>query len=735
MTIRKMIIGLILSSIVGLITIAIASYSTIYFHKENTQTTINTIEHINLAVDAQRAFNNIKHIVQAVTHDIHYDTGKPHNHLDKRGLLKVFKQNEASLYHLLPLLYLPRYGDEKIVQEGDKISDELYELTEQWLDKVEFFLRQENTDHEQGIYLENLAQDIELKFIHLFNIINQNSKSSAFTLNKKAEEASYISLAATTSIFFFVSLWLFISSRKLTNRLLKLISTINHLATGDTQTKIPYTEIRGDIGSIAKAAETFKLRMLELKKINRNISYIANHDLLTKTANRRHLNEHFDTLEENDKKHFYLFQLDLDDFKAINDYYGHQIGDEVLTFTANTIKINIEPTDFLARTGGNEFVLLIDHRHYEYPPESLAERLVKSINTPISRGKSAIIPNINIGISQYGTDGKTLEELINNSSIALQDVKKYRRNSYLVVSKDLKEQAENAQHTLDELHHALDNKHIVPFFQPQLCLKNNHIRSFEALARWIHPEKGILTPMYFIEDASPTELIERIGEAILDASIEALKTWDNAGLPEATISINVSYRELSNPNFYENVMKKLLSQDIATSRISFEVLETVAVNNNNYAILKNLSRLYDYGINLHVDDFGIGYSSVSNLQQSNFQKIKIDQSFVCNEDSTNKDKVLLKSIIGLAKSLRINSLLEGVETPEELELAEHYGCDQVQGYLIAKPQNLEDITQWWQKNLRWKENEKGEDEAGTEISASAPSMTTNNIDSTGQSHH
>ena len=192
-----------------------------------------------------------------------------------------------------------------------------------------------------------------------------------------------------------------------------------------------------------------------------------------------------------------------------------------------------------------------------------------------------------------------------------------------------------------------------------------------------------------------------------------MQQWDKAGYREAKISINVSYRELSNPNFYENVITKLSANNIAASRIAYEVLETVAINHNNHAILKNLNRLYDHGINLYVDDFGIGYSSVSSLQKSNFQKIKIDRTFVCDSKSSNKDKVLLKSIIGIAKSLHINNLIEGIETMEQMDLAKTYGCDQIQGYLISKPKSFDDITQWWESNQIWKMNSNTQEESTT----------------------
>lgn len=692
MNINRLIITPILAALIGISAIILASLASSHYQKKNTQLITQTVENSDLAVDTHKAFFEIKQQIENHTYQPNHDH---HHGLDN------FKKNQSSLHHLLPLLYLSEDIQPETKLRGDEISDNLNVLTERWLDDVFMYLS--NSFEDNTLSKEQLTEQtlvIELALSELYSIINYSLLVTAAEQEKEFEKIFHIVMVIFFILFASSVLWDFYYSKKIINRLSLLISSMKKLNTGKTNHIIPFIKTSGDIGEIARATCTFQAKLIELNRRNVEIEKIANQDPLTGIANRRFLDEYFLRITDKKDTEFYLFHMDLDDFKVINDTYGHSIGDQVLISITNTIQTILGEKDFFARIGGDEFVILKFIKDPKNHINTAAEHLIKSINKPIIIHKRIINMNGSCGISHFPSDGDTLESLMRHADTALNKTKKTAKNSYLEISETLKEQAKNRNKTLKELHEAINNHQVIPFFQPQYSLKTKELVGFEALARWQHPEKGTLSPQYFIEEASATELIEKIGYAILDETINAIKTWQKLGLPATCVSINVSHRELSNPNFYDNLIRKLAKHNIDGASISIEVLETVATDNNNIFILQNLCKLHRYGINLDVDDFGVGYSSISSLQKSNFQRIKIDKSFACTNNDSDKDKTLLLSMLQLAESLKIESLVEGIETEEQLVLAKEYGCHIIQGYLIAKPMSVSNATEWWQNTIK-----------------------------------
>ncbi len=689
MNIKQLVIAPIFAALAGIIAIAVVSFSAIHFNKQNTIIITQTIENSNLAVDTQKAFFRLKFLV-----DNHH-TNIEHNHYDE---IEEFRNYESQLNHLLSLLYLSENIDEETRKKGETIADELNLLIEQWLESsFQHLTSEEFIEATERNLLKQQTYIIEEKLTELFSLIGYSLIYTTQKQEKTYEILSKGTLLITLLIFIFSVLWTFYYSKRIIDNLIALVSSMNQLNTGQTNIEIPFTDIRGDIGDIARTTNLFKDKLIELKKTNEDIAYIANHDPLTGIANRRFLDKEFSNLINHSKNSLYLFHIDLDNFKDMNDFYGHSMGDQILVCITESIKKILNKEDFIARIGGDEFIVLVDFN--EAPKEEInvfAEQLIKAINKPIEFSNKIVNMNGSCGVAKYPDDGTSLEVLMKHADMALYEAKRTSRNGYIQITEGLKNQAKNKDLTLKELERGVSNNEIIPFFQPQYCINSHNIVGFEALARWVHPEKGILSPAYFIEEASSTELIEKIGSSILDSAITALQSWDKQGFPQVSISINVSHRELANPNFYDNIVRKLSENNIDSSRIALEVLETVAIDNNNKFILQNLCRLYRYGINLDVDDFGVGYSSISSLQKSNFQRIKIDRSFACTEVDSEKDKILFQSMIHLASSLQVESLVEGIETQAQLALAKKYGCNIIQGYLIAKPMNFDDITQWWE---------------------------------------
>lgn len=437
-----------------------------------------------------------------------------------------------------------------------------------------------------------------------------------------------------------------------------------------------------------------------LWRLNR-IKKLALYDSLTGLPNRIELANRFDytlDISQRNNETFALLFLDLDHFKEINDTLGHKIGDELLIRAAKRIRITLRKVDTASRMGGDEFVLLLPSTD-AIGAANIAQKLIDEIFKPFHIQDNELTITASIGIALYPIDGRDHETLSKNADTAMYSAKKEGRNSYQFFTTKLQECAQRHMQVLRALHHALERNELEVHYQPQISLHAGHIIGAEALLRWKHPQLGNVSPLEFIAIAEESGIILPIGEWVLRTAIHEAKRWQEIGLGNILIAINVSSVQFKHANFPDLISHILEEAQFPVQYLEVELTESVAMHNPKNAanIIRNL---YKRGIKIAIDDFGTGYSSLSYLKKFNVSKLKIDKSFVDDIITDPDDKAIVGAIINMAHSLGLKVIAEGVETHEQLQQLSVLGCDEVQGYYYSKPLNAVDFELFVQAHTR-----------------------------------
>jgi len=428
------------------------------------------------------------------------------------------------------------------------------------------------------------------------------------------------------------------------------------------------------------------------------ISHMAQHDALTDLPNRRLFRDELDhalhRLARDEQ--VAVLSLDLDHFKEVNDSLGHPIGDALLTEVAQRLTQSIRQGDTVARLGGDEFALVqvgMDLKASE--AAALATRLIETISTPYKIEGNEIIIGASIGIAIAPVDGVSPDHLMQNADIALYRAKSDGRNTFRFFQVGMDSQTQARRLLMLELRTALIRSEFEVYYQPIHDLKQNRIICFEALVRWQHPSRGLVSPAEFIPLAEESGLIVQIGEWVLKKACLDAASWPDS----ISVAVNLSPVQFRNRHLVANVRSALIASGLSSDRLELEITEAVLLQDveSNLAILHELREM---GISVAIDDFGTGYSSLSYLQSFPFDKIKIDQSFI-RSISSNKDALaIVRAVAGLGKSLGIRTLAEGVETDEQLSMLRSEGCFEMQGFLFDKPRPADEIDLMLQKQLR-----------------------------------
>jgi diguanylate cyclase (GGDEF)-like protein len=437
-----------------------------------------------------------------------------------------------------------------------------------------------------------------------------------------------------------------------------------------------------------------------LWRLNR-IKRLALYDSLTGLPNRMELANHFDYVlidAQRNNEMFALFFLDLDHFKEINDTLGHKIGDELLIRASKRIRSTLRKVDTASRMGGDEFVLLLPSTD-AIGAANIAQKLLDEISKPFHVQDNELTITASIGIALYPIDGRDHETLSKNADTAMYSAKKEGRHGYQFFTTKLQECGQRHMHVLRELHHALERNELEIHYQPQISLHDGHIIGAEALLRWNHPELGSISPVEFIAIAEESGLILPIGEWILRTAIREAKRWQEIGLRNMLIAINVSAVQFRHANFPDLVSDILEETQFSAQYLEIELTEGVAMHNPHDAA--NIIRsLYERGIKIAIDDFGTGYSSLSYLKKFNVSKLKIDKSFVDDITTDPDDKAIVGAIINMAHGLGLKVIAEGVESHEQLQQLSAQECDEVQGYYYSKPLNAVDFELFAQSHTK-----------------------------------
>ncbi|KJC39469.1 diguanylate cyclase [Bradyrhizobium sp. LTSP849] len=418
------------------------------------------------------------------------------------------------------------------------------------------------------------------------------------------------------------------------------------------------------------------------------ISHMARHDALTNLPNRVLFHEQLEQglrrAGSNDQ--LAVLCLDLDHFKDINDSLGHPIGDALLKEVGRRLKATVGEHDTVARLGGDEFAVVQIGRSEEAAARALAGRLVEVISAPYEIDDHQIVIGVSIGISLSPQDGTNPDELLKNADLALYRAKADGRGTYRFFETGMDARAQARRLLEMDLRAALQRDEFQVYYQPIRDVASDRVVAFEALLRWNHPHRGLISPINFIPLAEETGLIVQLGEFVLRSACADAATWPG----DVDVAVNLSPVQFKSPNLIAIVTEALVASGLAARRLELEITESVLLQNSE-ATLTTLHELRGMGVRISLDDFGTGYSSLSYLRSFPFDKIKIDRSFV-SELATRQDSMaIIRAVTGLGRSLGIVTTAEGVENDAQLELLRREGCTQAQGYLFSMPRPASDV--------------------------------------------
>jgi len=426
----------------------------------------------------------------------------------------------------------------------------------------------------------------------------------------------------------------------------------------------------------------------EARRSEEKISHLAHYDALTDLPNRVLFSEKMKELLSRGRKggEIAVMSLDLDDFKSVNDTFGHPIGDKLLQSVAERMRGCIRETDAAARLGGDEFAVVQTLINGPADTTSLAARLIETVGAPYQLDGHQILVGTSVGIAIAPADGAEPDLLMRNADTALYRCKADGGNTYRFFEPQMDARMQERRALELDLRKALANGEFTLNYQPLVNLKTGKISSCEALIRWHHPERGLVPPAAFISIAEETGLIVPIGEWVLRRACADAIEWP----VNISVAVNVSPVQFKSGNFVQTVLNVLSDSRLPASRLELEVTELVLMQDTNaaHALFR---RLKDIGVNIAMDDFGTGYSSLGYLRSFPFNKIKIDQSFI-RDIAKNKDSLaILRAVVGLSRSLGIVSTAEGVETKNQLEVLITEGCTEAQGYFFSHPVSAVDV--------------------------------------------
>ncbi len=431
----------------------------------------------------------------------------------------------------------------------------------------------------------------------------------------------------------------------------------------------------------AKAQAESQNRELELAR--QHMEHNSLHDALTSLPNRRYLDQYLGTLGEKagDPEHFTLLHIDLDRFKDINDTLGHGAGDHILRQAALRLRESIRAEDFVARIGGDEFVVVCAGAFNEREHFDLAKRLIDAINHPLTYAGHECRIGASIGVASRADADMQIEELLVNADIALYEAKRHGRNRVERYNDDLKSLTIHTKKTADAILRSLEQNGFVAYFQPQFDAHTLEISGVEALARWDHPELGILGPDKFLKVAENLNVVSQIDALILDQALFQLARWRANDLDIRKVSVNISAQRL----FDESLFQHLDRLELLPGSLSFELLESISFDDKGSAVVENIERIRRHGIDIEIDDFGTGYASILSLLQISPRRLKIDRQLTYPIIESPAQRRLISSIVDIGRSLGIEIVAEGVETMEHAAILRDLGCQSLQGYALARP--------------------------------------------------
>lgn len=424
----------------------------------------------------------------------------------------------------------------------------------------------------------------------------------------------------------------------------------------------------------------------EQKQAEQIIHKMAYFDEITGLPNRSNFQECMaETLEKARNNSLVgLMFLDLDKFKQVNDTLGHHTGDLLLIDVSKRIIQSVPEGSIVSRLGGDEFTIIFPTLSHTDEVIPIADAILQALAEPFYLHKRELYITTSIGICIYPEHGTDVETLIKNADASMYRAKESGGNTYSVYSKSIQELNEAKHKIHSNLHKAIEREEFYLHFQPKIDLRSDKINGVEALIRWKNQELGQMSPVQFIPIAEESGLILPIGEWVLRTACKQNKAWQDAGLLPIVMSVNLSSIQLQNEHLVRTIGQILRETELDPQWLEIEITESMLLQNTQHT-MKVLAEIKELGISISIDDFGVGYSSLSYLKHFSFDYLKMDKSFIDNLNMSPKDELIISGIIKLAHSLNMKVIAEGVESSEQLSYLREQGCDGVQGYLISKP--------------------------------------------------
>ena len=469
------------------------------------------------------------------------------------------------------------------------------------------------------------------------------------------------------------------------------------LGADDYLTK-PFTraELLGAIISrLKKQAAVQERYHTELQQAKEQLEYLIHNDSLTNLPNRLSLRDRFKQVQPTDtdtEKLVGVLCLSLDRFNQINDNLGHIVGDLLIKAVAERLTACVGREDTVARLSADQFAIIVATIEHKKEVGNLAQTILEKLSETFALAGQEIFVTASIGIGLYPRDGAELEQLLNHANTAMAKAKQQGGDQYEFYTAAFNIGSSERLALQSSLRHALEREELQVYYQPLVNLKTGRIVGAEALVRWQHPERGLVSPDKFIPVAEETGLIMPIGEWVLHTACKQTKLWQTAGFSSLRVAINLSSRQFSQIDLRKQLVQILMETGLDPKYIELELTESMLVQNTEVAI-RRLNALKALGVEIAIDDFGTGYSSLSYLQQFPFDILKIDRCFIRNITENANNAAITKAIIAMAKSLNLKLIAEGVETEAELSFVYQQQCDGMQGFLFSRPVPAQEFEQ------------------------------------------
>ncbi|MBL4774642.1 MAG: EAL domain-containing protein [Mariprofundus sp.] len=436
----------------------------------------------------------------------------------------------------------------------------------------------------------------------------------------------------------------------------------------------------------------------EQRRAEESIRQLAYYDTITGLPNRDLFKEHLSMAlhhASRNKEKIAIMFLDLDNFKRVNDSLGHEAGDKLLKIISERLHDSVRSSDLaardiadvnasVARLGGDEFTIMLSGLHGIEHVQMIAQRILERIAEPVMLSGNRLSVSSSIGISMYPEDGDSIETLLKCADAAMYEVKSQGRNGVFFYDDTLRQLSHDRVQLESELHEAIEKDQLTLFYQPKVDTKTHEILGFEALIRWLHPKRGMISPMDFIPVAEESGLIIPMGKWVIKTACRQHQLWRKGGDLELSISVNLSAHQFSDRHLLAEIRHILQDTAMPAKYLEFEITETVLMQDADVA-LKILNEMKSMGLKVSIDDFGTGYSSISYLKHFPADVLKIDRAFVKDLPDDEQDATITNAIILLAKALNMGIVAEGVETKAQLMWLHERDCEQIQGYLFSPP--------------------------------------------------